>query len=107
MDAVSLRKLWARFMMREQVMPSEAFNRIYRGLMKPGMETAGRLIAIILDEPPACPAMLASEAGSGRSIDIRRDPQSHDGPRGRSLGLNDICLLPFKSSPEILRKACL
>ena len=43
---------WSRFMMREQMAPTEAFDRIYAGLMKPGMETIGRLLSIILRKPP-------------------------------------------------------
>lgn len=43
---------WARFVIREQMEPTEAFKRLYGGLMKPGLEMTGRLIAIILGEPP-------------------------------------------------------
>jgi TetR/AcrR family transcriptional regulator, regulator of cefoperazone and chloramphenicol sensitivity len=43
---------WARFVIREQMEPTEAFNRLYGGVMKPMMEVAGRLMAVILGEPP-------------------------------------------------------
>jgi TetR/AcrR family transcriptional regulator, regulator of cefoperazone and chloramphenicol sensitivity len=42
---------WVRFIIREQMEPTEAFNRLYDGVMKPTMEVAGRLLSIILDEP--------------------------------------------------------
>lgn len=41
---------WARFILREQMEPTEAFKRMYEGFMKPGTETASRLVAIILGE---------------------------------------------------------
>ncbi|WP_334147201.1 CerR family C-terminal domain-containing protein [Hyphomicrobium sp.] len=44
--------LWARFMVREMIEPTEAFKRIYGRTMGPGMRIAGRLIAIIMAEPP-------------------------------------------------------
>jgi AcrR family transcriptional regulator len=41
---------WARFVMREQMEPTEAFKRMYEGFMKPGTEVASRLVAVILGE---------------------------------------------------------
>jgi AcrR family transcriptional regulator len=43
---------WARFIVREQMEPTEAFNRLYGNVMRPMLEVAGRLLAIILGEPP-------------------------------------------------------
>ncbi|MHC1551626.1 CerR family C-terminal domain-containing protein [Phyllobacterium sp. K27] len=42
---------WARFLIREQMEPTEAFRRIYGGVMKPLLEVVARLVAILLDEP--------------------------------------------------------
>jgi len=44
---------WARFIIREQMEPTEAFTRIYQGLMGPMIEMARRLIGAILGEDPA------------------------------------------------------
>jgi hypothetical protein len=35
-----------------QMEPTEAFKRMYEGFMKPGTDTASRLVAIILGESP-------------------------------------------------------
>lgn len=43
---------WSRFMMREQMEPTEAFDRMYADLMKPDMETIAQLLSSILHEPP-------------------------------------------------------
>ncbi|QWW66814.1 CerR family C-terminal domain-containing protein [Rhizobium sp. WYJ-E13] len=44
---------WARFIIREQMEPTEAFTRIYQGIMRPMIEMARRLIGTILREDPA------------------------------------------------------
>ncbi|MCW0000586.1 CerR family C-terminal domain-containing protein [Pararhizobium sp. YC-54] len=44
---------WARFIIREQMEPTEAFGRVYDGIMRPMIEMARRLVATILDEDPA------------------------------------------------------
>jgi TetR/AcrR family transcriptional regulator, regulator of cefoperazone and chloramphenicol sensitivity len=44
---------WARFIIREQMEPTEAFTRVYQGIMRPMIEIARRLIGTILDEDPA------------------------------------------------------
>lgn len=44
---------WARFLIREQMEPTEAFKRVYGGVMKPMLEVVARLIAILLGEAPA------------------------------------------------------
>ncbi|QLL65272.1 CerR family C-terminal domain-containing protein [Sinorhizobium mexicanum] len=44
---------WARFIIREQMEPTEAFTRIYGSIMRPMIEMARRLIGIILDDDPA------------------------------------------------------
>lgn len=44
---------WARFITREQMEPTEAFTRIYQGVMRPMIEMARRLIGTILHEDPA------------------------------------------------------
>ena len=43
---------WARFLIREQMEPTEAFQRIYAGVMKPTLGLIGKLVAILLDEDP-------------------------------------------------------
>ena len=45
---------WARFIIREQMEPTEAFARVYQGLMRPMIEMARRMIGPILQEDPAC-----------------------------------------------------
>jgi len=44
---------WARFLQREQLEPTEAFARVYRGVMKPSFELIAKLVGILLDENPA------------------------------------------------------
>jgi TetR/AcrR family transcriptional regulator, regulator of cefoperazone and chloramphenicol sensitivity len=44
---------WARFLQREQLEPTEAFARVYRGVMKPSFELIAKLVAILLDEDPS------------------------------------------------------
>jgi len=44
---------WARFIIREQMEPTEAFTRVYQGIMRPMIEIARRLIGAILDDDPA------------------------------------------------------
>ncbi|HEV7318660.1 MAG TPA: CerR family C-terminal domain-containing protein [Ensifer sp.] len=43
---------WARFIIREQMEPTEAFERVYTSVMAPMIGMAGRLIATILGEAP-------------------------------------------------------
>jgi AcrR family transcriptional regulator len=43
---------WARFIIREQMEPTEAFERVYANVMGPMIGMAGRLVATILGEPP-------------------------------------------------------
>jgi len=43
---------WARFLIREQMEPTEAFQRVYGGVMKPMLEVSGRLVGILLGEDP-------------------------------------------------------
>lgn len=42
---------WARFIIREQMEPTEAFERVYTAVMGPMVGMAGRLVATILNEP--------------------------------------------------------
>ncbi|AHG46519.1 TetR family transcriptional regulator [Rhizobium leguminosarum bv. trifolii CB782] len=44
---------WARFLIREQMEPTEAFTRVYQGIMRPMIEMGRRLIGAILGEDPA------------------------------------------------------
>ncbi|WP_027997704.1 CerR family C-terminal domain-containing protein [Sinorhizobium arboris] len=44
---------WARFIIREQMEPTEAFKRIYGTIMGPMIEMARRLIGAILQDDPA------------------------------------------------------
>jgi AcrR family transcriptional regulator len=43
---------WARFIIREQMEPTEAFGRVYEGIMRPMIEIVRRLIATVLGEDP-------------------------------------------------------
>lgn len=43
---------WARFMIREQMEPTEAFERIYSGVMRPIIVNARRLVGAALGEDP-------------------------------------------------------
>ncbi|MBK1663594.1 TetR family transcriptional regulator [Rhodospirillum rubrum] len=43
---------WARFLIREQMEPTEAFRQIYGTVMKPVLDLAGRLVGVLLDEDP-------------------------------------------------------
>jgi len=43
--------IWPQFVVREQAEPTAAFAILYRGFMGPMLETAGRLLALLLDEP--------------------------------------------------------
>ncbi|MBD9651235.1 CerR family C-terminal domain-containing protein [Ensifer sp. ENS09] len=43
---------WARFIIREQMEPTEAFERVYANVMGPMIGMAGRLVATILGEAP-------------------------------------------------------
>ncbi|GGC50058.1 CerR family C-terminal domain-containing protein [Chelatococcus reniformis] len=44
---------WARFLIREQMAPTEAFARVYGGLMEPMLRLTGRLVGRLLDEEPS------------------------------------------------------
>ena len=44
---------WAQFVMREQMEPTEAFNRLYRNVTKPLFDVVGKLIARLLCEDPS------------------------------------------------------
>lgn len=44
---------WARFIIREQMEPTEAFTQIYGKIMRPMIEMARRLIGAILGDDPA------------------------------------------------------
>jgi hypothetical protein len=43
---------WARFLIREQMAPTEAFSKVYEGVMRPMVEAIRRLVGILLDAPP-------------------------------------------------------
>lgn len=43
--------LWARFVIHEQANPTGAFGILYGGVMRPMLEVAERLLAVVLDEP--------------------------------------------------------
>jgi AcrR family transcriptional regulator len=45
-------RAWARFLIREQMAPTEAFSRIYEAVMRPIVETVRRLVGVLLDLPP-------------------------------------------------------
>ena len=41
---------WARFLIREQMEPTEAFARVYGGVMKPMLDVVGKLVAVLIGE---------------------------------------------------------
>jgi AcrR family transcriptional regulator len=43
---------WARFLIREQMEPTEAFARVYGGVMKPMLDVVGKLVAILTGGDP-------------------------------------------------------
>ncbi|MFN3744997.1 MAG: CerR family C-terminal domain-containing protein [Hyphomicrobiaceae bacterium] len=45
-------RAWARFLIREQMAPTEAFAKIYEPVMRPKVETIRRLVGVLLDLPP-------------------------------------------------------
>jgi len=44
---------WARYMIREQMQPTEVFRRLYGALMGPLLEALRELVGVILEEDPA------------------------------------------------------
>lgn len=44
---------WARFLIREQMQPSEAFDRVYGAIMSPLLDIGARMVGSLLDEDPA------------------------------------------------------
>jgi hypothetical protein len=44
---------WARFLIREQMEPTEAFAKVYEAVMRPMLEAIRRLVGLLLDEEPA------------------------------------------------------
>jgi len=44
---------WARYMIREQMQPTEVFRRLYGALMGPLLEALRQLVGVILEEDPA------------------------------------------------------
>jgi AcrR family transcriptional regulator len=44
---------WARFIIREQMYPTEAFRRIYDSIMSPMFDVVGRLVGILLRDDPS------------------------------------------------------
>jgi AcrR family transcriptional regulator len=45
-------RAWARFLIREQMEPTEAFARVYETVMRPMVEAIRRLAGILLDDAP-------------------------------------------------------
>lgn len=43
---------WARFLIREQMAPTEAFQRVYGGVMEPTLDVARRLVGILVAADP-------------------------------------------------------
>ena len=43
---------WARFLIREQMAPTEAFTKVYEAVMRPMLEAVRRLVAILIGETP-------------------------------------------------------
>lgn len=43
---------WARFLIREQMAPTEAFSKVYEGVMRPMVEAIRRLVGVLLEAPP-------------------------------------------------------
>ena len=45
-------RAWARFIIREQMAPTEAFSRLYEAVMRPMLEAVRRLVGVLLNEAP-------------------------------------------------------
>jgi AcrR family transcriptional regulator len=43
---------WARFLIREQMEPTEAFAKVYEAVMRPMLEAVRRLVGVLLDDAP-------------------------------------------------------
>jgi len=46
-------RAWARFLIREQMAPTEAFSRVYEAVMRPMLEAVRRLVGILIEDSPA------------------------------------------------------
>jgi TetR/AcrR family transcriptional regulator, regulator of cefoperazone and chloramphenicol sensitivity len=90
---------WAQFVARELRDPGPAFEILYAGLWRPGVELTARLIARILDIPENDPAariralllissLLAFQ--SGRSISLRTMRWSSIGPDELAMVLSGV-----------------
>ena len=91
--------LWAQFVARELRDPGPAFEILYAGLWRPGVEITARLIARILDIPESDPAvriralllissLLAFQ--SGRSISLRTMQWTSIGPPELAMVLSGV-----------------
>jgi TetR/AcrR family transcriptional regulator, regulator of cefoperazone and chloramphenicol sensitivity len=45
-------RAWARFLIREQMAPTEAFSKVYEAVIRPMVEAIRRLVGVLLDMPP-------------------------------------------------------
>jgi len=90
---------WAQFVARELRDPGPAFEILYAGLWRPGVQITARLIARILDIPESDPAariralllissLLAFQ--SGRSISLRTMQWSSIGPTELAMVLSSV-----------------
>jgi TetR/AcrR family transcriptional regulator, regulator of cefoperazone and chloramphenicol sensitivity len=46
-------RTWARFLIREQMAPTEAFSRVYDAVMQPMLEAIRQLVGILIGDSPA------------------------------------------------------
>ena len=45
-------RAWARFIIREQMTPTEAFSRLYDAVMQPMLEAGSKLVSVLMNESP-------------------------------------------------------
>lgn len=62
---------WARFIVREQQAPTEAFERLYQAMMKPMMEGFGTLIALARPDLPKREREAATVLLFGQALILR------------------------------------
>jgi len=93
---------WARFIVAEQMEPTEAFERIYRNMMSRLMEAGRGLLGVILDEDPESEAVrLRAVALMGQILVFRVARAAVT----RQLGWQEIGPREFSGIRELIRRA--
>ena len=62
---------WARFIMREQMAPTAAFDRLWDGAMRPGLETLAQCVARATGETDPAAARLTALTLMGQALIFR------------------------------------